>query len=128
MKKKVIMAVMAMAIGLACNANDLATFKNISDEPEKHIVADTISDHHNHESYEDESHPCPCSMFYCKECGTQLEFSAMAYKKYHKNKKCCKCNGKGCEFCDSTGLDWDWVAGCKCKKCKIGYVQPNDCE
>ncbi len=127
MRKKVILAAMAMAIGVACNANDLTTFKNTSDEPEKHIVTDTVISHHNHEALEDEGYPCPCSESYCRECGKQLEYSAKAYKKFKKNTKCYKCRGKGCNDCDSTGLDWDWVPGCKCNKCKIGYVQPNDC-
>ena len=127
MKKKVFMAMMAMAIGVACNASELKTNNSIKDEPEKSIVMDTISGHHDHEDHEIGGYPCPCSHYSCEECGRTLEYSAKAYKKYN-NRKCYKCNGKGCVDCDGTGRDWDWVPGCYCKKCKIGYVQPNDCD
>lgn len=128
MKKRVIMAIIAMAIGTVCYANDLTTNKHNQDNPEKNTITDTISDCSNHESHEHEidGYPCPCSKFTCRQCGGTLEISATAYKKYNK-KKCHKCNGKGCVYCDGTGHDWNWVTGCKCKRCGKGYKQPNDC-
>lgn len=123
MKTKVLLTLVTMTIGVTCYASDFSSRKNNMDEPEKIIVMDSIAYHQEHEI---DGNPCPCTHYSC-ECGGKLEFSATAYKKYHKNKKCYKCSGKGCEFCDSTGLDWDWVAGCKCKKCGRGYDQPNDC-
>lgn len=124
MKKKVILAVVAMTIGIACNASDLSTCKNVSDEPEKVVVMDSIVHHHNEHSID--GNPCPCSNFSCSECGGQLEYSAKAYKEY-TGKKCSVCKGEGCSTCDYEGLDWKWKAGCKCKKCGTGFVQPNDC-
>lgn len=125
-KKRIFMALMSMAIGVACNASELETYIGFSDEPENNIAMDTISGNHNHEDHEIDGYPCPCSNYSCGECGGKLEFSAKAYKKY-SGKKCRICKGEGCKTCDFEGLDWDWKAGCKCKKCGRGYEQPNDC-
>jgi hypothetical protein len=126
MKKKVFMAMMAMTIGVACNASALGTSYSVTDEPEKSIVMDTISEYHHHEDHEIDGAPCPCSNYSCTECGGKLEYSATAYKKY-TGKKCSICKGEGCKTCGNEGLEWWWVPGCYCKMCKIGYVQPNDC-
>ena len=122
MKKKIWIVAAVVVFSVAFSAWTFMPKKEKTVAPQANEPVVTHNDYTEVEGY-----PCPCTDYYCSDCGKKLEYSATAYKKYYKNSKCHSCNGKGCDSCDNTGRDWDWVPGCLCKKCKIGYEQPNDC-
>ena len=97
-------------------------------------IRNIVTGHEHHNNHEGK--PCPCTRYKC-DCGSQLVYSATAYKV--DVGECKQCKGTGvlgnsilgystCGYCNGTGRETEWRDGCVCKSCGNVYEQPDDCE